>query len=121
MTAAQTRSLVAQAIKRANSDSLEERLRYLELFAPDARLGGLWPAPDGVDLLRTVLTDLWSAYPDSRVDAEEIVVERNRVALRYRWHAGDDELWPTLAGTAFMRFSGGKVVECWQGVLADAA
>jgi hypothetical protein len=75
---------------------------------------------DGRDDLGSFLVDLWSAYPGSRVSAEEIVAEHDRVALRYVWRAREGEGWPAVEGTAFMRFSGETVVECWQGVLTDA-
>jgi hypothetical protein len=70
-------------------------------------------------VLRAFLVDLWTAYPGSRVTAEEIVAERDRLALRYLWRAGGGP-WPTVAARAFIRFSGVKMVECWQGVLTDA-
>jgi steroid delta-isomerase-like uncharacterized protein len=97
---------------------------YFELYAPDASSHGM-PAdlPPNVDGMRAMFGQMWSAFPDIRVQPHQLVAEDDTVALRFvvsGTHEGEFMGAPPtgkqieLEAMGFLKFGGdGKVVERW--------
>jgi predicted ester cyclase len=67
---------------------------------------------------------LHTAFPDLRIEIEDIVAEGDRVAVRARWHGTHRGVLPmipfpatnravTFTGMVFWRIRDGKIVERW--------
>lgn len=94
-----------------------------ELFAPLAPVfesgAALPPGPGGV---KEVIRAFCAAFPDIRVDIDELIDAGDKVALRWRsvgTHLGELQGVPatnrkvTANGMAIYRFAEGKIVEEW--------
>ena len=82
MTAEDIRVFVEPAIARFNDR--DDRLGFLESYAPDVRLHGYPAGMDGHEGLKRFHASLWDAFPDAELGVEDTVVEGDRAALRYR-------------------------------------
>jgi len=94
-----------------------------ELLAPDVAVrGSLGVTARGPDGLRTYVRMARAALPDLRLDVEQILVERDRVAARVRYsgtHLGPlFGVAPTgrpvsYPGVTLFRVAGGRITEVW--------
>src|ERR1044072_1519446 len=75
---------------------------YFELYDANAVLQGYAGVEPGLDSIKEFYNRLWSAFPDARVEAEDIFAKDDKVSCRfvmYGTHQGDfNGLAPT--GTA---------------------
>ena len=114
------RALVEQAFERFNDRG--DRAGFLDLYAPDVALHGY---PDGVrgrEGLRRFHEELWSAFPDAEITLDDVVVEGDRVALRYRLRGTHRRSYlgvtpagrrVEVEGMMLLRIAGDRVVEEW--------
>jgi steroid delta-isomerase-like uncharacterized protein len=118
----QNKATLLRALERFNEKG-DGREAYFEHVADDAVLHGYPPGVEGKDDARVYFGQLWKAFPDMRVTAEDLVADGDRVALRYSWkgtHKGGFMGIPAtgrpvaVTGQAILRFRDGKVVEHWQ-------
>jgi steroid delta-isomerase-like uncharacterized protein len=100
-----------------------DRDGYLDLYSPDVVLHGYPRGLEGREGARSFYRQLWSAFPDARLEVEDVVVDGDRLVARYELtgvQARDFYGTPvtgqetSIAGVAWMRFDGGRVVEVWQ-------
>jgi len=114
------RALAARAFARFNER--ENRDAFFDAYHPDVALHGYPGALQGLDGLRRFHHALWEAFPDARLTVEDLVVEDDRVALRYRLqgtHRGPYlGVAPTGAGfdvegLTLLRLADGRVAEEW--------
>jgi predicted ester cyclase len=114
------RVVVGDAISRFNERSHREG--FLDAYAPDVRLHGYPAGMEGHDGLRRFHRSLWEAFPDATLTVEDMVVEGDRAALRYRLagtHRGPYlGVSPTglpidVHGMMVVRVAGGLVAEEW--------
>lgn len=99
-----------------------QRSRYFDLYAEDIVLHGYVGVHPGLESVKEYYETFWSAFPDSRAKAEDIVEHGDRVALRLLitgTHLGPFlGIAPTgrtvsFAGMTILRFHDGKCVERW--------
>ena len=76
------RALATNAFARFNED--EGRAAFFDAYDADVALHGYPGALQGLDGLRAFHEALWEAFPDARLTVEDLVVEGDRAALRYR-------------------------------------
>jgi len=114
------RALAAGAFSRFNER--ENREAFLDAYHPDVALHGYPGGLQGLDGLRRFHEALWEAFPDARLTVEDLVVEGDRVALRYRLqgtHRGPYlGVAPTgvgfdVEGLTLLRLADGRVAEEW--------
>jgi predicted ester cyclase len=114
------RALAAGAFARFNER--EDRAAFFDAYHPDVVLHGYPGALQGLDGLRAFHEALWEAFPDARLTVEDLVVEGDRVALRYRLqgtHRGPylgvapDGVRFDVEGLTLLRLADGRVVEEW--------
>lgn len=99
----------------------EQRERYFELYSDDVVLHGHSLAP-GLESVRNYYRALWAAFPDARVEAEDIFESVDKTVVRFVMrgtHSGPflgmeaTGRSITLHGITILRFSQGKCVERW--------
>ena len=114
------RALASGAFARFND--LEDREAFFEAYDADVVLHGYPAGLQGRDGLRAFHEALWEAFPDARLTVEDLVVDADRVALRYRLqgtHSGNYlGVAPTglgfdVEGLTLLRLADGRVVEEW--------
>src|SRR5205809_3993890 len=114
------RAVVARAIDRFNDRA--DRLGFLGSYSPDVVLHGDPHGMDGLDGMRRFHAALWDAFGDARIDVEDMVVEDDRVALRYRLTGTHGRSYlgvaPTgltidVQGMMIVRIADERVVEEW--------
>jgi predicted ester cyclase len=114
------RALATDAFARFNES--ESREGFFDAYDPDVALHGYPGALQGLDGLRAFHEALWEAFPDARLTVEDLVVEGDRAALRYRLqgtHRGPYlGVAPTglgfdVEGVTLLRLAHGRVVEEW--------
>jgi predicted ester cyclase len=114
------RALTAGAFARFNER--EDRDAFFDAYDPDVDLHGYPGDLQGLDGLRRFHEALWGAFPDARLTVEDLVVEGDRAALRYRLqgtHRGPYlGVAPTglgfdVEGLTLLRLADGRVVEEW--------
>lgn len=76
------RALATTAFARFNED--EGRAAFFDAYDADVALHGYPGSLQGLDGLRAFHEALWEAFPDARLTVEDLVVEGDRAALRYR-------------------------------------
>jgi predicted ester cyclase len=112
------RALAADAFARFN----ENHDAFFDAYHPDVVLHGYPAGLQGRDGLRAFHEALWEAFHDARLTVEDLVVETDRVALRYRLqgtHSGPYlGVAPTglsfdVEGLTLLRLADGRVVEEW--------
>lgn len=94
-----------------------------ELFAPDyVRHGGPPGTVTGPEGERRHREGFRMAFPDLIIEADDIVAEGDRVAIRYTWRGTYQGTWPglpvggkpvTMSGIAIHRLCGGKLTDLW--------
>jgi predicted ester cyclase len=114
------RALAAGAFARFNER--EDHDAFFDAYDPDVVLHGYPGGLQGRDGLRAFHEALWEAFPDARLEVEDLVVESDRAALRYRLqgtHSGPYlGVAPTglsfdVEGLTLLRLAQGRVVEEW--------
>jgi predicted ester cyclase len=114
------RALATDAFARFNES--ESRDAFFDAYDPDVALHGYPGVLQGLDGLRAFHEALWEAFPDARLTVEDLVVEGDRAALRYRLqgtHRGPYlGVAPTglgfdVEGLTLLRLANGRVVEEW--------
>ena len=114
------RGLAADAFARFNER--EDRNAFFDAYDPDVVLHGYPAGLQGRDGLHAFHEALWEAFPDAQLAVEDLVVEADRVALRYRLqgtHSGNYlGVAPTglafdVEGLTLLRVADGRVVEEW--------
>jgi predicted ester cyclase len=114
------RGLAADAFARFNER--EDRNAFFDAYDPDVVLHGYPAGLQGRDGLHAFHEALWEAFPDAQLAVEDLVVEADRVALRYRLqgtHSGNYlGVAPTglafdVEGLTLLRVADGHVVEEW--------
>lgn len=93
-----------------------------ELMAADAVGHMAHGRVEGPDAFKQVRAEFLSAFPDLRLEIEDVLTGSGRVALRWRFtgtHSGAGfELAPTgespsFRGTTWLRIEDGRIVEGW--------
>jgi predicted ester cyclase len=114
------RALASGAFARFNDR--EDREAFFDAYDADVVLHGYPAGLQGVDGLRAFHGALWEAFPDARLTVEDLVVEADRAALRYRLqgtHRGPYlGVAPTglgfdVEGLTMLRVADGCVAEEW--------
>jgi predicted ester cyclase len=114
------RALATDAFARFNES--DSRDAFFDAYDPDVVLHGYPGALQGLDGVRAFHEALWQAFPDARLTVEDLVVEDDRVALRYRLegtHRGPylgvapTRLGFDVEGLTLLRLAHGRVVEEW--------
>lgn len=96
---------------------------YLKLYAPDVLLHGYPRGVAGLEGARSFYSQLWEAFPDARLEVDDVIAADDRLAARYRLSGvqardfygapGTGEA-TTVDGIAWLRFRDGQAVEVWQ-------
>ena len=84
------RALAANAFARFND--AEDRESFFDAYDSGVALHGYPGGLQGLGGLRVFHEALWDAFPDARLTVEDLVVEGDRAAVRYRLqgtHRGD--------------------------------
>jgi predicted ester cyclase len=114
------RALAADAFARFNDR--DDHDAFFDAYDPDVVLHGYPAGLQGHDGLRAFHEALWKAFPDVSLSVEDLVVESDRAALRYRLqgtHSGSYlGVAPTglrfdVEGLTLLRVAHGRVVEEW--------
>ena len=114
------RALATDAFARFNES--DSRDAFFDAYDRDVVLHGYPGVLQGLDGLRAFHEALWEAFPDARLTVEDLVVEGDRAALRYRLqgtHRGPYlGVAPTgsgfdVEGLTLLRLAHGRVVEEW--------
>ena len=113
----ETQQRMGEAVNKGNLDD------FREVFAPDVKdhdpAPGQGPGPDG---FIAFFTDLRTAFPDLKVEVEEMVADEEKVAIAYTLtgtHKGNFlGIPPTdkkikARGVQIARFKDAKIVERW--------
>ena len=82
MTVDDIRATVTEAL--ASFNRAAEGEPFLDAYDPEVRLHGYPGELQGLEGLRQFHLALWEAFPDAEVAIEDLVVEGDRAALRYR-------------------------------------
>jgi predicted ester cyclase len=115
-----TRALASGAFARFNDR--EDREAFFDAYDADVVLHGYPAGLQGVDGVRAFHGALWEAFPDARLTVEDLVVEADRAALRYRLqgtHRGPylgvapTGLGLDVEGLTLLRLADGRVAEEW--------
>jgi predicted ester cyclase len=114
------RALATDAFARFNES--DSRDAFFDAYDRDVVLHGYPGVLQGLEGLRAFHEALWEAFPDARLTVEDLVVEGDRAALRYRLqgtHRGPYlGVAPTgsgfdVEGLTLLRLAHGRVVEEW--------
>ena len=98
------------------------RNEYFDLYAPGVVLHGYVGVQPGLESVRNYYTGIWAAFPDARVEAEDILETSDKLTVRFVMtgtHQGPFlGIAPTgrviaLRGITILRFESGKCVERW--------
>ncbi|MGH2915307.1 MAG: ester cyclase [Solirubrobacteraceae bacterium] len=120
----QNRAALESAVAMFNEPARRER--YLDLYAPDVVLHGYPRGVSGASGVRDFYSRLWTAFPDARLELEDMLGSEDRLAVRYTLSGVQTDAFygaPTAApegqelrveGIAWLRFEKGRVVEVWQ-------
>jgi predicted ester cyclase len=117
---ADIRALATNAFARFND--AEHRESFFDAYDAGVVLHGYPGGLQGLEGLRVFHEALWHAFPDARLTVEDLVVEGDRAALRYRLqgtHRGDylgvaaTGLGFDVEGLTMLRVADGCVAEEW--------
>ena len=127
---------VAQSLGPHSGSNEESMRRFIDRVINEGDYSGLddllhpdyvYRAPGqvlrGTEAIRTLLEAYRSAFPDLRIDIDELVAAEDRVAIAFTLtgtHAGAlmgieaTGNRVTLNGTLFSRLQGGRIIEEWE-------
>ncbi len=106
-------AVLRRAIEKWNEGNLDA---YLELYAHSVVLHSVpEDFPAGVEGVRKMYEGMWSSYPGSLIQIDDLLGEGQKVACRYTVQAahGDTHEEVTFAGITILHFADGKCVERW--------
>lgn len=95
---------------------------YRELYAPEAVIHGVAPAPLGVEETIGAYRAFFAGFPDLRLSVEETICEGERIAVRFAisgTHQGEFQGIPPTGrqiaaqGITTLHYRDGRVVERW--------
>lgn len=120
MPSQQNVELLTRSLARFNAGDIDG---YLEMYDRSVIFHGYGRQRPGVAGLKDYYVALRQAFPDMRIQHEELLAEEDKIARRfifYGTHKG--EYWgvaPTMklvscTGQMFLHFKNGKCVEVWQ-------
>jgi steroid delta-isomerase-like uncharacterized protein len=119
MTMIDNKATLRRAAERWNAGDLDG---YLQLYDPNALVHGIPVDQPGLAGIRGFYEGFWAAFPGSQLSFEDVVVEGDRVAVRFvvrGTHRGAFMGVPptgkevAVPGITILRFAGGKCVERW--------
>lgn len=102
-----------RAIDQWNRGNLDG---YLELYAPEIVLHSVPPGfPAGVEGVKKMYSGMWSTYPGSTIQIDDLFGEGEKVACRYTvrasHHSSGGQV--TFTGVTILHFADGRCVERW--------
>ncbi len=95
---------------------------YFDLYAEDTVLHGYAGVEPGLASIKQFYLGLWAAFPDAKIQVEEMLAVSDKVVCRFVLHAthqGEFAGVPatgkhiTLPGITILRFADGKCIERW--------
>lgn len=98
------------------------REKYLDLYSSDAMLYGYDGVEPGREGIRKFYEAFWAAFPDARVNPQEIIESGDRLIVRFELTATHNGPFLGLAATGkpirlhgitILRFEGGQCKERW--------
>lgn len=98
------------------------RERYFELYDAAVVLHGYAGVAPGLENVKQFYAGLWSAFPDARVNVEEVFTANEKVVCRFVMTGTHQGLFNgipatgksiALPGITILRFADGKCVERW--------
>jgi steroid delta-isomerase-like uncharacterized protein len=98
------------------------RERYFDLYDPAIVLHGYAGVEPGLANAKSFYAGIWSAFPDARVNIEDVFTAADKVVCRFVMtgtHQGNFNGIPAtgkpiaLSGISILRFANGKCVERW--------
>lgn len=106
-------AVLQRAIERWNHGDLDG---YLGLYAPRILLHSVPPGfPSGVEGVKKMYQGMWSTFPGSTIEVEDVFGQGEKVACRYTvrasHHSSGEQV--TFAGITILHFADGKCVERW--------
>ena len=114
------RALAADAFERFND--VANRDGFFEAYDPGVVLHGYPAELQRIEGLRAFHLALWEAFPDAQLAVEDLLVDGDRAALRYRLSGTHRGLYLGIAptgltfdveGITVLRIAGGRVAEEW--------
>jgi steroid delta-isomerase-like uncharacterized protein len=100
----------------------QDLANYRTLYAPDAVIHGIAPAPLSVDAMLGAYSAFFSGFPDLQLTVAETLVDGERIAVRFTIRGtqrGEFQgIPPTgrtieVQGITMLHFRDGRVVERW--------
>jgi predicted ester cyclase len=120
MPESSNKEILSQAVLRFNTRDLDG---YLQMFHPSVLHHGFSRhIGSGVAGLRNFYRQLAEAFPDGRIETEDVIAEGQRLAHRYTFygtHRGQYLGFPATtkvvmsSGQAIHHFKAGKSIEVW--------
>lgn len=98
------------------------REHYFDLYDPAVVWHGYGGVTQGLETVKQYYADIWSAFPDARVNIEEVFTAEDKVVLRFVMTGTHQGLFNdipatgnsiALPGITILRFANGKCVERW--------
>jgi predicted ester cyclase len=124
-SAGELKSALELAIRGFNN--IHDRSAYYNLYDANLITHGYPPdLPANLEGLKMFYKVLWSAFPDGRVDVDDVVVDGTNLACRYTFTGTQNGEFMGIAptwkrsridGMTFLKFRGTKCIERWN--LAD--
>jgi len=113
MTVIDNAAALRSAIENWNEGNLDG---YLGVYAPNIVLHSVPSGfPPGVEGVKKMYQGMWSSYPGSTIQIEDLFQEGERVACRYTVRAthGATGEQVTFIGMTILHFSNGVCFERW--------
>lgn len=120
MTHYKLKSLAIQSIESFNNPKTREL--YFSIYHPDCVMHGIDGLDPGLASIKQYYHMIWSAFPDIKVQMEDMIEEGNTLAFRYSvqaTHRGEFMGIPAtgkpigISGMSFLRFDGNHCIERW--------
>ncbi|MFN7924414.1 MAG: ester cyclase [Bryobacteraceae bacterium] len=98
------------------------RDQYLDLYADHAALHGYAGVEPGRDGIRNFYNGMWAAFPDARVDVQEVLECGDRLIVRFEFAGTHRGAFLGIPGTGkpvrfhgitILKMENGKCVERW--------
>lgn len=113
---------LSQLLRSLEAWNRHDLAAYRAVYAPEAVIHGLAPAPLGVAETLAVYSSFFAAFPELRLTVEETVDDGERIAVRFTiagTHRGAFQgIAPTgrpivVQGITTLHFRDGRIVERW--------
>lgn len=98
------------------------REQYLDLYADDATLHGYTGVGPGREGIAAFYRNMWTSFPDARVDVQEIIETGDRLVVRFEFAGTQKAAFIGIPATGrpvrfhgitILRMKDGKCVERW--------